>query len=97
MSGGLPPIIEKIRQAHLCQRGQGPRRLRTADNAWSQPLSFELPPTVQLPGGRWQRWLDTSLPSPDDIVPLGKGPVVEGASYLLPPHTVAVVVAGSAV
>ena len=38
-------------------------------NAWREPLEFELPPSQELPGGCWHRWLDTSLPSPDDIVP----------------------------
>ena len=38
-------------------------------NAFEKSLSFSLP---KLPNGkRWWRVLDTSLPSPDDIVPEG--------------------------
>ncbi len=62
-------------------------------NAWKQPLEFELPPAEELPGGHWRRWLDTSLPSPADIVSLDEAPIVAGASYPLPPHSVAVMVA----
>lgn len=35
-------------------------------NAYWEPLDFELPP---LPNHTWRRWIDTSLPSPNDIVP----------------------------
>ena len=42
-------------------------------NAWREPLAFELPAAPQPPAGRWRRWIDTSLPSPDDIVPAGGG------------------------
>jgi isoamylase len=34
-------------------------------NAYWEALEFELPPTN---GGPWRRWLDTSLPPPEDIV-----------------------------
>ncbi len=64
-------------------------------NAWSQPLEFELPPAQELPGGRWRRWLDTSLPAPDDIVPMDEAPAVRGVTYELPPHSLAVMVAGA--
>jgi glycogen operon protein len=47
-------------------------------NAYWEPLEFELP----APGnGRWRRWIDTSLDSPDDIVPWEKAPQVNGAKY----------------
>jgi isoamylase len=62
-------------------------------NAWRQPLEFTLPPVRELPGRCWQRWLDTSLASPDDIVPLDDVPVVESESYELPPHALAVLFA----
>jgi len=62
-------------------------------NAWREPLGFELPPTSELPGGRWHRWLDTSLASPADIVPLDDVPAVESGTYQLPPHALAVVIA----
>jgi len=62
-------------------------------NAWREPLAFELPPAPDLPGGRWRRWLDTSLPSPADIVPLDEAPVVGKGTYELPSRSVAVVFA----
>lgn len=50
-------------------------------NSYWQPLTFELPmPPQDLQGG-WQRILDTSLPSPDDIVPLGQPMVTAGEQY----------------
>jgi len=62
-------------------------------NAWWQPLEFELPPSQEIPGGRWHRWLDTSLPSPADIVPIEEAPVVDGGNYRLPPRSLAVLLA----
>ena len=48
-------------------------------NAYWEPLDFELPP----PDGdrAWRRWIDTSLDSPNDIVPWQDAPVFAGASY----------------
>ncbi|HJV66946.1 MAG TPA: glycogen debranching protein GlgX [Geomonas sp.] len=60
-------------------------------NAWWEPLEFELPPVDELPGRCWCRWLDTSLPSPQDIVPAGEAPVVAGGSYTVPPRSMAAV------
>jgi glycogen operon protein len=62
-------------------------------NAWREPLAFELPPAPDLPGGRWRRWLDTSLLSPADIVPLDEAPEVGNGTYELQSHSVAVVFA----
>jgi glycogen operon protein len=36
-------------------------------NAYWEPLAFELPPLSE--GHGWRQWIDTSLKSPDDIVP----------------------------
>ncbi|TGU70090.1 glycogen debranching protein GlgX [Geomonas terrae] len=62
-------------------------------NAYWEPLSFMLPSPRKLPGGRWHRWIDTSLDSPDDIAPWDELPLVEGESYRLPPRSLVVVVA----
>jgi glycogen operon protein len=64
-------------------------------NAWREPLTFQLPPVKELPGGNWRRWIDTSLPSPDDIAPLAEAPAVAGETYPLPPHSLAVVLVGA--
>jgi len=61
-------------------------------NAYWQPLSFELPTSEKLPGGAWRRWIDTSLPSPEDIVPWDDMPPVVGDSYLLPARSLVVLI-----
>jgi len=61
-------------------------------NAYWEPLTFELPP---VPGGLqqpWRRWIDTSRPSPDDICPWEKAPLVAGPTYTLPPRASAFLV-----
>jgi isoamylase len=42
-------------------------------NAYWEPLTFQLPPSP--PGTRWSRFLDTALPSPDDILNLEQSSV----------------------
>lgn len=48
-------------------------------NAYWEPLAFELPQNEQ--GICWQRIIDTSLPSPDDISPLCSAPVIHDHTY----------------
>ncbi|HZV82248.1 MAG TPA: glycogen debranching protein GlgX [Geobacteraceae bacterium] len=62
-------------------------------NAWRDALTFDLPHPRELPGGFWYRWLDTSITSPGDIKTILEAPVVEGRSYELPPHSMAVLIA----
>jgi glycogen operon protein len=55
-----------------------------AFNAWSEALRFRIPsaPTRR----RWRRLIDTALPSPDDFVTEGDGPVVaDGSTYTVAP------------
>lgn len=47
-------------------------------NAYWEPLQFELP---AAPSGTWRRWIDTSLDSPDDIVPWEEAIPIVGNSY----------------
>jgi glycogen operon protein len=47
-------------------------------NAHWEPLTFELP---QPEFGPWRRWIDTSLDSPDDIVPWSDAPSHAGQAY----------------
>ena len=57
-------------------------------NAFWEPLEFELP-IQQEP---WMRWIDTSLPSPDDIVDWKNAPLVSGSVYrVVPRSTVALI------
>ena len=54
-------------------------RLHLIMNAYWQPLEFELP--AAEPGRPWRRWIDTSLDSPDDIVPWQDAPVCSDTAY----------------
>jgi glycogen operon protein len=64
-------------------------------NAYWEPLEFELPPAA--PGRRpWQRWIDTSLPSPQDIVEWQTAPPVPGNTYRAGPRSVVVLHAETA-
>ena len=49
-------------------------------NAYWEPLQFELP-RVDAQPLRWQRLVDTALPSPDDVCAPGDGPTVVGDQY----------------
>jgi isoamylase len=60
---------------HLHQAGQ--QEWAVIANAWWEPLPFT------LPGDGWRRVVDTSLPSPDDIVAAGMEVPVPGATYPL--------------
>jgi glycogen operon protein len=60
-------------------------------NAYWEPLDFELPPTAD---GSWRRWIDTFLPSPEDIVEWRASPPVAGATYRAGPRSVVVLIAG---
>jgi glycogen operon protein len=62
-------------------------------NAYWQPLKFSLPSPKKLPGGIWHRWIDTSVASPEDILPWDCVLPVEHQSYLLPPRSLVVLVA----
>jgi len=55
-------------------------------NAWREPLDFELPPAC----GQWNRWIDTGLEVPEDIVTREDMRPVPGTSYRAAPHSVVV-------
>ncbi|XZE45205.1 glycogen debranching protein GlgX [Pirellulaceae bacterium SH467] len=55
-------------------------------NGYWEPLDFELPLPVE--GAPWRRWVDTSLASPDDIVPWESAPPVTDSSYRAGPRSV---------
>ena len=62
-------------------------------NAYWEPLDFALPPVRA--GGRdpWRRRIDTSLDSPDDIVPWQSAPSVPGHTYWTEARSVVVLLA----
>lgn len=64
-------------------------KLHLIFNAFWEPLEFELP---ALESGDWRRWIDTSLESPDDIVPWQEAPVIPGGHYRADARSVVVLV-----
>jgi glycogen operon protein len=63
-------------------------------NAYWEEKTFALPEEIDGKKYKWRRWLDTSLPSPDDITDMHSTIAVDGFSYKLPPRTVVALVAG---
>ena len=61
-------------------------------NAYWEPLDFELPPVGEPGPGAWSRWIDTSLASPQDIVPWETAPSVIGHYYRAGARSVVVLV-----
>ena len=62
-----------------------------AFNAWSESLRFRVPPTPTR--RRWRRLIDTALPSPEDFMPEGEGPVIaEGSTYTVAPFSTLVLI-----
>jgi glycogen operon protein len=60
-------------------------------SAWEKPLTFTVPPSPS--GWTWRRVVDTSLPSPQDISPVGAGPVIAPFSaYPVAPFSVVVLI-----
>jgi glycogen operon protein len=61
-------------------------------NAYWEPLAFELPRTTE--GGMpWRRWIDTFLPSPQDICDWEQAPVVPQSSYMVESRSLVLLVA----
>jgi glycogen operon protein len=62
-------------------------------NAWREELEFELPePPADAPAG-WRRWVDTALPSPDDVCPPEEALPIAGRSYRAAPRSVVALLA----
>ena len=68
--------------------------LHAMNNAYWEPLLFELPPCGAEAHGGWHRVLDTSLASPDDISEgPDEAPLVSEETYLVQPRSVVVLFA----
>ena len=63
-------------------------------NGYWEPLDFELPPAVPGGEGSWRRWIDTSLPSPQDIVEWRSALPVSGNTYRAGARSVVMLFAG---
>jgi glycogen operon protein len=59
-----------------------------AINAYWKPLQFQLPLVANSRSGGWRRLMDTSLPSPQDIVGQGDGQPVTSAAYTVNPRSI---------
>jgi isoamylase len=59
-----------------------------AINAYWEPLEFALPPVTGNPDAGWLRLIDTSLPSPNDIIEETVGLPVTGAKYVVNPRSI---------
>jgi glycogen operon protein len=59
-------------------------------NAYWEPLDFELPATS---GNPWRRWIDTALPSPEDIVEWSTALPIPDHRYQAGPRSVVVLYA----
>lgn len=75
-------------------------RLHLIANAWWQELVFTLPPTsgedadAGWSGEPWHRWIDTALPSPNDIVPWEQAPPLAEPTVVVQPRSVVALVVG---
>jgi isoamylase len=63
--------------------------LHLMSNAYWEPLDFELPPVPETGVSGWQRWIDTALDSPEDIMDPPAAPLVPGTRYRVMPRSVA--------
>ncbi len=63
-------------------------------NSYWEPLEFELPPQPPGQPQGWHCWLDTSLASPDDIVPWSEAAPVSGSTYLVQARSVVGLISG---
>jgi glycogen operon protein len=64
---------------------QIPVWLHVMFNAYWEALDFDLP---LAPAAGWQRWIDTSRESPDDIMDVAVAPPVPGMQYRVAPRSV---------
>jgi glycogen operon protein len=69
-------------------RGLLPCWLHVIFNAYWEALDFDLPAVPKTAVFGWQRWIDTSLDSPEDITDPPTAPPVPGTQYRAAPRTV---------
>ncbi len=84
---GGPDLSTESRSVAWCVRGAsvGDVDIFVVANAWWETLEMALPA-----GDTWSRVVDTSLPSPDDIVDVGSELPVSGASYTVAPRSIVI-------
>jgi isoamylase len=70
-------------------RGLLPFWLHIMSNAYWEGLDFDVPPAPVSAISGWQRWIDTALESPDDIMDPSTAPMVLDTQYRVAPRSVA--------
>jgi isoamylase len=75
------------------REGDIPLWLHVMFNAYWEALDFDLPLAPGAAVAGWQRWIDTSHESPEDIMDAAAAPTVLGMHYRVAPRSVAVLVA----
>jgi len=63
-------------------------------NAYWEPLDFELPQLRNSDENPWRRWIDTALPTPNDIVRWQTAPFISGYTYRAEARSVVALFAG---
>lgn len=66
---------------------RGSFTLHAALNAYWETLNFELPANRNQKKTCWRRWVDTSLPSPEDICSWEAAPIINETKYLVAPRS----------
>jgi glycogen operon protein len=61
-------------------------------NAYSEPLTFELPRLTLNPDHTWKRWIDTNLPSPQDICKWDEAPEANDFTYSINAYSLAILI-----
>jgi isoamylase len=69
-------------------RRQVPFWLHVMFNAYWEALDFDLPPAPAAAVAGWQRWIDTSRESPEDIMDASAAPLAPGMQYRVAPRSV---------
>jgi glycogen operon protein len=89
--GRYPDLSRDSRTLAFCLHGAsaGDRDIYAMINAYWEPLEFGIHEGAP---GDWRRVVDTSLPSPDEIVHESHAPVVRSRSYRVPGRSVVVLV-----
>jgi glycogen operon protein len=88
-----PDLGFESRALAFCLKGraENDKDIYAMINAWWEPLEFGIHEGAP---GQWQRIVDTSQPSPEDIVPEDQAPRVRSRSYVVDGRSVVVLVRG---
>lgn len=78
--------------AFTVQSLSGSMAMYYAVNAYTEPLTFELPKLSLDQKRTWKRWIDTSLPSPQDICNWNEITEIKESVYTVTPHSVVILV-----